>query len=73
VVGRADLTTRDDVRAVRRRLARRDLTKMGLVINGVRHVAGGDAYYESGSVPPSDGVEKDDTNSRQGVALRSWE
>ena len=48
MVGRPGLTTQDEVRAARRRLARRDISRMGLVVNGVTALAGGEAYYGTG-------------------------
>ena len=51
IVGRANFTKREEARDVRQRLERRKLTGVGLVVNGVHHVAGGDYYHEQGRVP----------------------
>jgi polysaccharide biosynthesis transport protein len=45
VVGRLNFTKRDEARLTRRRLDRGQLSAVGLVVNGVRELTGGDAYY----------------------------
>ena len=45
VVGRINFTKRDDARITRKRLERRSRTSVGLVVNGVHEIAGGDVYY----------------------------
>jgi capsular exopolysaccharide synthesis family protein len=45
IVGRVNFTKRDEARYARQRLERRRLTGVGLVVNGVRQVAGAYRYY----------------------------
>ena len=45
IVARVNFTKRDEARKVRQLLERRELSGVGLVINGVRDLAGGDYYH----------------------------
>lgn len=44
IVARANFTKRDEARIARQRLDRRELSGVGLVINGVPHLTGGEYY-----------------------------
>ena len=58
IVARVNFTKRDEARNVRQRLERRELNGVGLVINGVRHLAGGDYYHAPMTGRPTRGARR---------------
>ncbi len=63
IVGRMNFTKRDETRYARRRLDRIKLSGLGLVVNDVRQLAGGDDYY--GPLPPDESAPNGTTPQRK--------